>query len=157
MVIPRHGCSLAVDTLLKLSKKRPLLFKYCSMLLTQHGLHHAWKNGFQRCVTLNVDLRPPSTCVFCQYFLLAALLHPLPLIVRHSAWCPCMNFLTMPVLHRKGCTYTKLSQGWALCLHFVVSAWCCTQKRISCLCLGQVPVHYATKQMKVLMKVKSEL
>jgi hypothetical protein len=59
MVMPRHGCSLAVvDTLLKLSNKRPLLFKYCSMLLIQHVSHHAWKNGFQGYVTLNVDLRP---------------------------------------------------------------------------------------------------
>jgi hypothetical protein len=64
MAMPRHGCSLAVDTLLNLSKKRPLLFKYCGMLLIQHGLHHAWKNAFQPCVTLNVDFRPPSTCVF---------------------------------------------------------------------------------------------
>ena len=141
MVMPRHGCSLAVDTLLKLSKKRPLLFKYCSMLLIQHGLHHAWKNGFQRYVTLNVDLRPPSTCVCCQYCWQHCYIHFPPLIVRHSAWCPCMNFLTMPVLYRKGGTYTELSQGWALCLHFVVSAWCCTQKRISRLCLGQVPVQ----------------
>jgi hypothetical protein len=37
------------------------------MLLFQHGLSHAWKNGFQRCVTLSVDLQPPSTCLFCQY------------------------------------------------------------------------------------------
>jgi hypothetical protein len=52
-----------------------------------------------------------------------------------------MNFLTTLVLYHKGGTYTELSQGWALCLHFVVSAWCCTQKRISRLCLGQVPVQ----------------
>jgi hypothetical protein len=52
-----------------------------------------------------------------------------------------MNFLTISVLYRKGGTYTELSQGWALCLFFVVSACCCTQKRISRLCLGQVPVQ----------------
>jgi hypothetical protein len=52
-----------------------------------------------------------------------------------------MNFLTMPVMYRKGGTYTELSQGWVLCLHFVVSVWCCTQERISRLCLGQVPVQ----------------
>jgi hypothetical protein len=45
-------------------------------------------------------------------------------------------------MYRKGGTCTELSQGWALRLHFVVSAWCCcTQKRISRLCLGQVPVQ----------------
>ncbi len=65
IVMPLHGCSLAVvDTLLKLSKKRPLLFKYCSMLLIQHGLSHAWKNGLQSCITLSVNLRPPLSLTF---------------------------------------------------------------------------------------------
>jgi hypothetical protein len=55
---------LIVDMLLKLSKKRPLLLKYCSMLLIQHGLSHAWKNGLQRCITLSVNLRPPLSLGF---------------------------------------------------------------------------------------------
>jgi hypothetical protein len=71
---------LVVDMLLKLSQKRPLLFKYCSMLLIQYGLSHAWKNGLQSCITLSVDLRPPLSLAFLP-ILLAALLHPLPLIV----------------------------------------------------------------------------
>jgi hypothetical protein len=126
--------------LLKLRKKQPLLFKYYIMLLIQHGLSHAWKNGFQCYVTLSVDLRPLALAFFANTAG-PALLHPLILIVRHSAWCLRMSFLTMPVLYRKGGTYAELSQGWALCLHFVISAWCCTQKRISRLCLGQVPVQ----------------
>jgi hypothetical protein len=50
--------------LLKLSKKRPLLFKYCSMLLIQHGLSHVWKNGLQSCITLSGNLRPPLSLAF---------------------------------------------------------------------------------------------
>jgi hypothetical protein len=34
------------------------------MLLIQHGLSHAWKNGLQGCVTLGVDLRPPLAFAF---------------------------------------------------------------------------------------------
>jgi hypothetical protein len=85
--------------LLKLSKKRPLLFKYCSMMVIQRGLSYAWKNGLQSCITLSVNLRPPLWLVFLA-ILLAALLLPLPLIVRHSAWCPYVDFLTMSVLYR---------------------------------------------------------
>jgi hypothetical protein len=55
---------LVVDMLLKLSNKRPLLFKYCSMLLIQHSLSHAWKNGLQSCITLSVNLRPPLSLAF---------------------------------------------------------------------------------------------
>jgi hypothetical protein len=48
----------------------------------------------------------------------------------------------MPVLYCKGGTCAELSQqGGALYLHFVVSAWCCSNYRISRLCLGQVPVQ----------------
>jgi hypothetical protein len=75
-------------------------------------------------------LRPPLSLAFFANFAGS---------IATSTSFDCVAFSVVPVygflnnagpVPCKGDTYTELSQDGALCLHFIVSAWCCTQKRL---------------------------